>query len=264
LLVTFALADIKFSRTISGVKSGYSGSATLDSGCSGKDTYGSNNCDLKWGETHTVEGAGVLPEDLNSKAKVSVDLKVDHIFPWQFDCNLCGSPCTVTIPVVKKTVTIKVPPCPIAKGSLTIPSTKFVLPAKSPVPVGIAAEGTATVYDDAGSTVAVIDANADVGPDKDSVHPLPDYETGVKALPEMITALITSMGFNVTDVTVEDQPFWSQFMGGKQAGGAPPAGGKQAGAFDYSKFMGGKQAGGAPPAGAGAFDYSKFMGGKKP
>ena len=79
----------------------------------------------------------------------------------------------------------------------------------------------------------------------------------------MIVAVINSMGFNVTDVTVEDTPFWSQFMGGKGGGAQPAAGGKQGGAFDYSKFMGGKGGGAQPAAsgkqgGANAFDWSKF------
>jgi len=92
-----------------------------------QDAYGSNNCDIKWGSsnTATIQGSpytptnvpkrasrpsaswsccfssvfdttlffrpgGDLPEDLNSKSKITVNLHVDSIFPWDFSCAVCG------------------------------------------------------------------------------------------------------------------------------------------------------------------------------
>merc|ERR1711990_778971 len=211
--VAFVAADIKFSRTVSSVHAGFSGSVSLDSGCTGKDAYGSNNCDLKWGGSNSVTVTGTLPEDLNSGSKVAVSVKVDHIFPWDFTCSLCGAPCTITVPVVKKKVTIKLPPCPIKKGSLN-QSKKFTLPSKCPTPVGISASGSATVTDDSGSTIAKISVNADVGPPSDAVTPVMDYQTGVAQLPDMIVDMMTGLlGANVTAVeAVPEEPFWASFI----------------------------------------------------
>lgn len=41
-----ALADVKFSRTVSDVKTGFSGSASLDSGCTSKVDWGLNENSL--------------------------------------------------------------------------------------------------------------------------------------------------------------------------------------------------------------------------
>jgi len=263
-IIAVAAADITLSRTISNVKSGFDGGAVLASGCTSKDAYGSNDCDVKWGSSNSVSIHGDLPEDLNSKAKVQVNLKVDSIFPWDFSCALCGSSCTVTIPVVKKTVTIKLPPCPIKKGALPPTTKKFTVPSKSPTPVGVSAEGTATITDDSGATVATIAAQAKVGPSVES--PQAEFivaspqEPDFNAIADIIANLFGGNVTDVADADDADQPFWAQFMGKKQAGK-----GGMGGFFDFSKFMKGGAQPAQPAPKGGAFDFSKFMkGGAQP
>ena len=50
--LSLANADIVVSRTINSLSAGTI-NATLDSGCTGSDTYGSNNCDLDWGDANS-------------------------------------------------------------------------------------------------------------------------------------------------------------------------------------------------------------------
>ena len=53
LICLFAVssADIQFSRTVDTVAPGFEGSATLSTGCTSHDQYGSNDCTLNWGES---------------------------------------------------------------------------------------------------------------------------------------------------------------------------------------------------------------------
>ena len=62
----------------------------------------------------------------------------------QFTCQACGANCSITIPIVKKTVTFATPPCPIKAAHLakTIPVT---LPSKSPIPLKSKVAGTVTL-----------------------------------------------------------------------------------------------------------------------
>merc|ERR1711907_281387 len=124
---------ITLSRTISSATS-IEGTAVVDSGCSGKDDYGSNDCSWSWGQ----------------KLGLTLDAKVDGFLPFKASCALCGTPCTITIPVVKKTVTIKMPDCPI-KGQGYSTTLSVTLPTKDPIPVKTSIAGTATVTSGDGS-----------------------------------------------------------------------------------------------------------------
>ncbi len=159
LFTSNAVADISVSRSIDSVMSGASGTVTLDSGCANKDQYGSNNCDLKWGNSYTVTIDANNAEDLNGKANIAVDMKVDNIIPFKITCPVCGANCTFEVPVVKTKETIQLPPCPIAKGEYK-QMYNFTLPSKSPVPVKTSAKGTVKLNDDAGNNVASLSVNA--------------------------------------------------------------------------------------------------------
>ena len=67
------------------------------------------------------------------------------------------------IPVVKKSVSFALPPCPIAAQSLQ-KSLAVAIPAKSPVPVKTSVKGTATATDGTGKEIAKVDFTAEVGP----------------------------------------------------------------------------------------------------
>lgn len=160
-LLAVASADITVSRTISNVASGFTGKATVDKDCTGTDAYGSNNCDFHWGDSVTLSLSGNLAKPLAAGSKIAIDAKLDGFIPFKASCNMCGAPCQIKIPVVKKTVTINVPPCPIPAGPLTY-TTKLTLPSKSPVPVTTKAKATVTLTDASGAIVARADVTGEV------------------------------------------------------------------------------------------------------
>ena len=69
------------------------------------------------------------------------------------------------MPIVGKTISIKLPDCPIAPAALHN-TTSVTLPAKSPLPLKIEAKGSITVTNGDGSVVAKVDVDATV--DKDA------------------------------------------------------------------------------------------------
>jgi hypothetical protein len=154
-------ADIVASRTIDTVAAGNSGTIFLDKGCTDKDAYGSNNCDLKWNTNYTATINANLNQALYGNSTFTVDLKVDKIISFKFSCAVCGAPCTFTVPVVKKTVTLDLPDCPIPAGAFNSTQT-FALPATSPVPVKTGAAGTVYANDPSGAVLAHASITASV------------------------------------------------------------------------------------------------------
>merc|ERR1711939_918521 len=136
---------ISVSRTITAA-SGIEGTATIDSGCSSKDQYGSNDCSFSWGQKLGITLNTTIDKDVTS-GTLAIDAKIDGFLPFKASCAVCGTPCTITIPVVKKTITIKMPPCPI-KGKGYSTTLSVTLPTKDPVPVKTTAAGTITITSD--------------------------------------------------------------------------------------------------------------------
>ena len=162
LLATAALADVELTRNVDSLGDGVSIKAVLDSGCTGSDAYGSNNCALAWGSSTNATITGTLPKDLTAKSQLSLDLKVSLV-PLKATCAICGSDCELTVPIVKIPVSIKLPPCPIKGGPLNAVKT-ITLGAKSPVPIKLNLSGKATLNDDDGAEVVTLDVSGSVGP----------------------------------------------------------------------------------------------------
>merc|ERR1712222_10808 len=118
--------DITISRTIKSVNKA-KGTLTVDHGCTGKDAYGSNVCEMNWGETYNITIDAELDDDLNSNTKLNVNAKLDGLIPFKVSCAICGVDCTITIPIGKF-------PCPV-KGGKVDQVLSFTLPAKDPVPL---------------------------------------------------------------------------------------------------------------------------------
>jgi len=156
-------ADIVFSRTVNSVSLG-SGSVTIGgAACKSKDQYGSNECDLHWGSNYSISIDVALGTDIVAGHQITIDTHLDSIIPFKFSCPLCGSDCSVTVPIVKKKVSITLPPCPIKKGPLKL-TTTLALPGSAPVPLKASFKGKATVNDPSGATVADIDFQGDASP----------------------------------------------------------------------------------------------------
>ena len=162
LIVGVALADVELTRNVDSLGDGVSLKAVLDSGCSGSDDYGSNNCKLDWGSTTNATITGTLPNTLTNKSTISLDVKVSLV-PLKATCAACGAPCTLTVPIVKIPVSINLPPCPIQGGDLSKVAT-ITLPDKSPVPIKLKLSGKASLNDDDGNSVVVLDVSGSVGP----------------------------------------------------------------------------------------------------
>merc|ERR1712054_350908 len=89
---------ITVSRKINSA-TGITGSAVVDSGCSSKDDYGSNDCSFSWGQKLGLTLNTTLAADVAS-GTIAIDAKVDGFLPFKASCAVCGAPCTITIPVV--------------------------------------------------------------------------------------------------------------------------------------------------------------------
>lgn len=159
-LAPTVLADVVLSRTVDVLP----GTATIvveGSACTGSDAYGSNNCDLHWGQNYTIEAKLALTQDIVAGSTITIAAKLDNLIPFNAECPACGGKCTLTVPIVKKTFVYQMPDCPISATSLT-KSLSLELPAKSPVPLKIGFKGTVTVKAPSGSTVAQLDLNGAV------------------------------------------------------------------------------------------------------
>merc|ERR1711939_939973 len=147
---------ITVSRTINSA-SGITGTAVVDSGCSSKDQYGSNDCTFSWGQKLGLTLNTTLAADVNS-GTIAIDAKVDGFIPFSASCKVCGEPCTITIPVVKKTITIKLPDCPL-KGGNHATTLSVTIPTTDPVPIKVTAKGTVTITTDSVKLSADFDAS---------------------------------------------------------------------------------------------------------
>lgn len=97
-----------------------------------------------------------LNADLAAGSTLNLDLKVDKLLPLKTTCPMCGGNCTIDIPVIKQKVSFAMPPCPIAKGSGALNSTKLTLPA-DPLKSGkVSIDGSISVTDSNQQLVASV------------------------------------------------------------------------------------------------------------
>jgi hypothetical protein len=162
-LLAAAQSTIQITRHITSVEAGASGTVNIDKDCTTKDEYGCESALAKWGDSLKVSLNATLPHDLTADYSVIVKAKVNNIIPFDVTCAICGVDCTVTIPIIKKKLTIKLPPCPI-KAATYLNSTTVVLPAKAPVPLKVSATGTGSVQDSKGNVVADVSVSLEVTP----------------------------------------------------------------------------------------------------
>mmetsp|Transcript_45842 Transcript_45842/g.73735 ORF Transcript_45842/g.73735 Transcript_45842/m.73735 type:complete len:152 (-) Transcript_45842:214-669(-) len=103
-----------------------------------------------------------ISEVLMGNSSFSVDMKVDGIIPFKFTCPVCGTTCTVTIPIVKQTTSFQLPDCPVT-GDFNLVEP-IALPSKSPIGVSSGAKGTVQVTNGAGTVVAHVTVDATLKP----------------------------------------------------------------------------------------------------
>ena len=145
------------------MESGFGGSVNLDKDCTSTDQYGCANAVAKWGDSLKVTYNTTVPKDLDATYKVSIAAKVNNVLPFNVDCAICGTPCSVTIPIIKKKITIPSQPCPI-KANTYSGSTTAALPSKAPVPLKVTFTGTFKIADASGNTVISGSASGEVDP----------------------------------------------------------------------------------------------------
>jgi hypothetical protein len=161
LLTAAALADVTLSRTVTKVAPGDSAYLTLSKGCKSADAYGSNDCELAWGDSAMANITATFTQTLTNASKLQLNLKAG-ILPVKATCDICGADCEFTI--VGVPVKFSLPPCPITAGTYsTIQNVS--LPDKSPIaPISIKATGTVDVTDDTGAIIASLNIDVDVKP----------------------------------------------------------------------------------------------------
>ena len=106
-----------------------------------------------------------LPKPVTGLNVSQVDVDRVRLVWNQMDPSLCtggqNGNCTYKVPIVGKTINIKMPDCPIKAGSI-VNSTHVTLPSKSPLPLKIEAKGTITLKNGDGSTLALVEIDATV------------------------------------------------------------------------------------------------------
>jgi hypothetical protein len=117
---------------------------------------------FNWGDTINLAYSLLSGEDITG-GTITIDAKVDSIIPFKASCPACGADCTIKIPIIGKTESFAMPPCPLlTKGELLANATKLVLPSKSPIPAKTGVKGTIQLTDQAGTKVAVINLDTTV------------------------------------------------------------------------------------------------------
>jgi hypothetical protein len=154
-LASPAFATVTFTRTVDSLAKGSSGTLVFDHGCSSSDSYGSDGCSWEWGETIKGTLKGTLASAIDTGSQITVDATVDGLVKFNHSCAACGEPCTVTVPVIKKTFTIPMPSCPIQKGSLS-KTLEIQLPKHALVPLKTTTKGTVTISDPSGVVLAKV------------------------------------------------------------------------------------------------------------
>ena len=172
-LFSTASADVTFSRKVDSIADYAHASAVL-SGCPSADAYGSNNCDLKWGSTYSVNYNVSLTEPITKGSTVEVDLKASFL-PLKFNCAACGDTCEFKVPIIGKQVSIKLPDCPIKATSLG-DTKKITLPSKSPLPLDLKVTGSVTVKNGDSSVVAKVEVDVDAAKSEEDDEELEVYE----------------------------------------------------------------------------------------
>merc|ERR1711998_579270 len=164
-----AAANVVFSRTVDS-SAGVKGTLTFNEGCAKTDSWGSNDCTWKWGDTIGLAYDLTSAETI-SGGTISIDAKVDSIIPFSASCPACGANCTVKIPVIGKTETFAMPPCPIlSKGEHLKNSTTLALPSKSPIPAKTGVKGSITLKDQTGAQVVKLDVDATIAPGESALR----------------------------------------------------------------------------------------------
>jgi hypothetical protein len=162
LTAPFMAADITFSRTVNTVNPTYiaaGGQLVIDGdACTSKDTYGSNDCDLKWATAYSGSASIKETGDVATGATFSADLKVERIIPFKFSCPACGGDCDIKIPIVGKSISFTLPDCPL-HGLALDNSTTVTLPADPGIPAA-GVKGKVSATDASGATIADIDITA--------------------------------------------------------------------------------------------------------
>merc|ERR1712037_169737 len=99
----------------------------------------------------------------DKNTKLNINAKLDGLIPFKVSCAICGVNCTITIPIVKKTITIPFGDvaCPIKAGKVTN-TLSVTLPAKDPVPLKISFAGEAKFTDDAGTLLGDVTVKGSV------------------------------------------------------------------------------------------------------
>lgn len=140
----FAPKGISISRTITTLpQESYLNAEVTGDFCAKTDKYGSNGCKFKWGDA--VEGKIVFAQgiDLTEDHLVQGTFTIDRLIHWDFSCAVCGKPCTVQVPVIKKEYTFKTTSCPfrLTKGGDSDRKSRVSIPVEHKFPETSPADG---------------------------------------------------------------------------------------------------------------------------
>jgi len=203
-LLAISAADISLSRTINAVSSDYisTAKATIDGdACTASDDYGSNNCVLSWGSTYTAHLELEQNGDITQGSTFAADFKLDRFIPFKFSCALCGANCSITVPIIRKTVSFTLPDCPISGLSFDN-TTDITLPADPGLPQ-TSVSGSVTAKGATGTTIADISIDGKITATLQDMGPVIEEHERASRIGKTLTALVKLLiGVSPTNVRV--------------------------------------------------------------
>lgn len=121
-----------------------------------------NDCTFDWGQNVTGSFVGTLGDPIEAGSTLSVNLKVDKVINWKFNCAACGATCETTVPVVNQPVSIPLPDCPLPAGAIEQAFSE-ALPDSSPTGgVKVTVTGTIGVTNADGGDILKLSIDATV------------------------------------------------------------------------------------------------------
>ena len=159
----FFFRGITFDRTVEHVADGMNIQLAFDQEhCDQADDFGDTHCKFHWGDhMDGILTSEHLPEELDDSYQVQGSFMVDASVALDFECNVCGSPCTLTVPVIDQTVTVDFPSCPIPKDGFS-QEISVLLPPEAYIPETIISGSVSIIKKTQGKVTPLFTANATI------------------------------------------------------------------------------------------------------
>mmetsp|Transcript_26110 Transcript_26110/g.32029 ORF Transcript_26110/g.32029 Transcript_26110/m.32029 type:complete len:253 (-) Transcript_26110:116-874(-) len=122
--------------------------------CTDSDIFGDTKCTVGFDDEIFIDVNASMPEDIMEGSTIEFNLRIDNIIKWDFTCDVCGSECSASLPIIDKAFTFATPECPTLPKSIS-KSLNYKLPVDKrdtlDSAVRLKVEGTILLTDSTGT-----------------------------------------------------------------------------------------------------------------